>query len=562
VAGPASDTFSLGSVLAFAASGSVPFSGGAAGSSASVMYRVVHAEPDLAAVPVGGIRELVLACLEKDARQRPDLGRVAAHATLAAERLGLSPAAFWPAEVAAVIQRRESELTAEVSALRSAPPAAAGAWGAAGPATGKSPYPAPAAPPGAGAYPGRFTGTVSAPAAQAGAGAAGRDLGSGATAKRAASRGPRGMARRGMLGAVSTLGFVGAILVVGRRLGESAAGSAPATDGNPAFPAGPRRPAAWTFPADGITNGSPGAGIRLAYDGDTEGNVYAVDMATGRQAWRYGAQDAVSAAPEVTGDILCLATTAGHFYALRAASGKPAWDVDTGVAADGSTRNWAVHGRSVILASASGPARAHDAATGAPGVSFRTQDSVQALIATGGVLYALDDGGVLYAFAAGSGAALWQRRVLSAGERLGTGLAVGGGRVYLGAESGTLYVADAAAGHVQWAYHAGHGLASSLAVAGDMVYLRDDSMTVQAISAASRKQAWTRDSDAGDAGGLAVAGGRVYYGVAFGLQALDAASGRPAWSFGPPGVSVSATPTVAGGLVLASSASGMFAVRA
>ena len=46
--GPASDVFVLGSVLAYAATGNAPFDGGAP---LSVIYRIVHAEPDLSALP-------------------------------------------------------------------------------------------------------------------------------------------------------------------------------------------------------------------------------------------------------------------------------------------------------------------------------------------------------------------------------------------------------------------------------------------------------------------------------------------------------------------------------
>ena len=56
-AGPASDVFSLGSVLAYAATGAGPFGGG---QPAAVIYRVVHAEPDLAGVP-GQLRDLIAA---------------------------------------------------------------------------------------------------------------------------------------------------------------------------------------------------------------------------------------------------------------------------------------------------------------------------------------------------------------------------------------------------------------------------------------------------------------------------------------------------------------------
>ena len=46
--GPASDVFSLGAVLAFAATGEGPFG---TGSTAALIYRVVHAEPDLDRCP-------------------------------------------------------------------------------------------------------------------------------------------------------------------------------------------------------------------------------------------------------------------------------------------------------------------------------------------------------------------------------------------------------------------------------------------------------------------------------------------------------------------------------
>ncbi|MFE9662070.1 protein kinase [Streptomyces sp. NPDC005955] len=64
----AADVFSLGAVLAFAASGASPFPGD---SSASLLYRVVHEEPELTGV-TGELREVVAACLAKDPDDRPD----------------------------------------------------------------------------------------------------------------------------------------------------------------------------------------------------------------------------------------------------------------------------------------------------------------------------------------------------------------------------------------------------------------------------------------------------------------------------------------------------------
>ncbi|MFI1200232.1 PQQ-binding-like beta-propeller repeat protein [Streptomyces sp. NPDC020883] len=66
-AGPAADVFSLGCLLAFAASGQGPFG---AGTPTEVLYRVVHAPPELTDVPEA-LRPLVTACLEKHPARRP-----------------------------------------------------------------------------------------------------------------------------------------------------------------------------------------------------------------------------------------------------------------------------------------------------------------------------------------------------------------------------------------------------------------------------------------------------------------------------------------------------------
>ncbi|WP_030758020.1 MULTISPECIES: serine/threonine-protein kinase [unclassified Streptomyces] len=71
----AADVFSLGAVMAFAATGRPPFSGD---NSATLLYKVVHEAPELGALPAGELRELIEACLAKTAAQRPAPEAVAA----------------------------------------------------------------------------------------------------------------------------------------------------------------------------------------------------------------------------------------------------------------------------------------------------------------------------------------------------------------------------------------------------------------------------------------------------------------------------------------------------
>ncbi|MEU9988802.1 protein kinase [Streptomyces sp. NPDC048045] len=71
-AAPAADVFALGQTAVFAATGRAAFGDG---DPHAVLYRVVHAEPDLSRVPAG-IQELVARCLRKPAADRPTVEEV------------------------------------------------------------------------------------------------------------------------------------------------------------------------------------------------------------------------------------------------------------------------------------------------------------------------------------------------------------------------------------------------------------------------------------------------------------------------------------------------------
>src|SRR5579864_5584449 len=129
-AGPASDVFALGAVVAYAATGCEPFGSGTA---ASVLYRVVHTEPDLNEVPPR-LRALVAACLAKDPAARPALPALASALAAGTRDTGPSGMSFWPRSIASLIGSYQASLDAHASA---------GTGAATGPgAAGQLAYPA------------------------------------------------------------------------------------------------------------------------------------------------------------------------------------------------------------------------------------------------------------------------------------------------------------------------------------------------------------------------------------------------------------------------------------
>ncbi|MGW7286033.1 serine/threonine-protein kinase [Streptomyces sp. NPDC054847] len=71
---PACDVFCLGSVLAYAATGRLPFGSAASGAHAQ-MFRIAQEEPDLAGVPEA-LLDLIRDCLRKEAEARPTVDEV------------------------------------------------------------------------------------------------------------------------------------------------------------------------------------------------------------------------------------------------------------------------------------------------------------------------------------------------------------------------------------------------------------------------------------------------------------------------------------------------------
>src|SRR6266478_1607980 len=85
----------------------------------------------------------------------------------------------------------------------------------------------------------------------------------------------------------------------------------------------------WKFPTGDRIISSPIFKDNVIYFGGDDGNVYAVDAATGRQIWKRATNGPVPATPAITDGMLYVGSYDGKFYALNAQTGAVKWKFAT-----------------------------------------------------------------------------------------------------------------------------------------------------------------------------------------------------------------------------------------
>jgi outer membrane protein assembly factor BamB len=480
--GSASDIFSLGSVVYFAATGTGPFG---SGNHAVLIYRIVHTEPNLDSLPPE-VRDLAAACLAKDPAMRPD------PAGLAASLMGAlppenAPPAFWPAPVALLIADYQAQFAARLMAAEPLSPEALTV--AVAPAI-PSPPVAPAIP-----SPPVALATAPPPVAPV-APAAPPPIAPAAPPRPATEDAPTsagvarpgqtepvlpGMARRRALAALAgaaTAGLVVAGWELTRPRPSAAANTAASTAGNPAAQrrASSARPGTklWSFETNGKV-GSVAVADGVAYVGTSQQAVYALDALTGRLLWRHLMDSGKTTSLAVADGVVTAANGyngvqpagfIGGVYGLDAGTGKLLWNVDAqgvdGLFATGDV----VYAATSVKSITTGGITALSTGTGELlwTFNFPTSVDIQAGVTLADdVVYTTTTLGEIFALSAGTGNVLW--RVASPAITFKTGPAVSNGVLFASSAHDTqdnsnpvLYALNARTGHVLWQHPLGAAL--------------------------------------------------------------------------------------------------------
>jgi outer membrane protein assembly factor BamB len=201
--------------------------------------------------------------------------------------------------------------------------------------------------------------------------------------------------------------------------------------------------------------------------GNSDGNVYALDVESGNLRWVFETGHRVWATPLITSDIVYVGSMDRHLYALNASDGAVRWDLHaTGAFASQP----ALRDDTLYIGAFDDWLYAVDAHTGIERRRFAGENWFWGgPMVHDDIVYAADVNGNIYAVDADSGEQVWHQP-LDTPVRAGPAVAEDGSKLFVGSQDGMLYALDAADGFVLWSIESEGQVLSTPVVSGSVVY--------------------------------------------------------------------------------------------
>jgi len=323
----------------------------------------------------------------------------------------------------------------------------------------------------------------------------------------------------------------------------------------------------WKFKSGGKIFSSPAISGNIAYIGSGDHNLYAINIATGKQLWKFATGGAVHSSPTINGNMVCFGSFDGYYYALNAKTGNLLWKFKTGgeklVGAKGlwtmkpreqymddlydfflSSPVFNNDGQIVYFGSSDGKMYALNAATGKVKWAFKTSGLIHTSPALcNGKLYFGSWDTYFYAIDATTGKQLWKFKTgdqptIHLMEGIQGSAACSNGMVYFGARDGYLYALSAATGKVAWKYSAkGSWILTTPAVQNGVVYTStSDTFIFDALDAKTGKSKFNFKANGYIYSSTAIAGNTAFFGDFTGkFFAVNLTSGKLSGSFATAG---------------------------
>ncbi|KPI24130.1 serine/threonine protein kinase [Actinobacteria bacterium OV320] len=539
----ASDVFSLGSMLVFAATGHPPFHGA---NPVETVFMLLREGPDLEGLP-DELRPLIESCMQMEATARPNPADL--QAQLAPHLFGSgsddsgTASAWLPEKAVTLIETRRGGRQA-----KPAPPSPRSGGGGGGGGGGMARPAAPAVPPPPSHAPVVLSRPAPAPVA-----VGAPDIGPVRLAGAAVpiGPGPRVADVRATAAVKAPVAEPGLVANWSRpRPGVNGADTTvPAPQSAPSETPAGWRP--WRFRMSNDVWGTPSVAGDLVYV--TSFEVHALDVATGRR--RFKTRDVAWSMAVADGRVH--ASDGPTLFALDAREGGDLWRLST----DAWVYSLKADRGTVVTGTRGGGVQAWEASAGQKlweitGCQTDFESPEAGPVLHEGTVYVWQDAR-LRALDARTGEERWSYPIGDTASCGGVPVRVTpapDGYVYVCAGTRVLAV-DVASGMVRWHFEAPAVFLSpptfvpGPAVTGGGVYLADYLGTVYAIDATDGRDRWRIATEArASVDPVLVAAGHVHVGSGKGLYTLDAVTGTPKWRFQAGGDIVGA-PAVAEGRI-------------
>jgi outer membrane protein assembly factor BamB len=202
--------------------------------------------------------------------------------------------------------------------------------------------------------------------------------------------------------------------------------------------------------------------------GNSDGNVYALDVRSGDLKWQFETGHRVWAKPLIVGETVYVGSMDHHLYALRLSDGELVWDFQARGAFAGTP---AFRDGTLYLGAFDDRLYAVDIDTGVERWNFAGENWFWGgPVVYGDAIYAVDVKGNVYALDAETGEQVWHQS-LDTSVRAGPAVSEDGSRLFISGEDGALYALDTLDGFATWPWEKNEGqMLSTPVVSGSVVY--------------------------------------------------------------------------------------------
>ncbi|NNE08747.1 MAG: PQQ-binding-like beta-propeller repeat protein [Gemmatimonadetes bacterium] len=264
----------------------------------------------------------------------------------------------------------------------------------------------------------------------------------------------------------------------------------------------------WRAPGPQGVGSSPAYGGGRAYYADYGGDVVAVDLETGAEIWRRGTGSKIVSSPLYDGERVYVGSFNRSLYALSSETGEIIWRYRTDDAIWSSPR---LAGDLVLIGSIDRNLHA-----------VRREDGKREWKApTGGPLYASPTvendrifvgsrDGFFYCLSLDDGSRVWRTEV---GSAIHSSAALGDDRLFVGTEDGAFISLSQATGELLWSFPTGGRLPASPRLHEGVVYAPSYDQYAYALDAESGHPVWRINVGSSAYSSPAVQGGRLYFGT-------------------------------------------------